>query len=246
MSPSHSLFFYPKEANESHRYEREYNLGHRSAIKLVQEQDSSAASSMVLCVSRIDMRPAVASTSTAGPASGGLVPALELTDGWYRIQASVDSVLASAIQRKKLRVGCKIALSGARVRSLLASSSIDSWLTCLFSQMEGNEGGSDVLDSLDKSVLVLTGNTTSLARWDALLGFQRQPFVACLSSLSPDGGAIPMLDIIVTKVHPVAFVDNTLGDKAAPMGDPRSEADERIEREKWLVSFLSPAARPWC
>lgn len=101
--------------------------------------------------------------------------------------------------------------------------------------MEGNEGGSDVLEALDKSALVLTGNTTCLARWDARLGFQRQPFVACLSSLSPDGGVVPMLDILVMKVHALGFVDNNVGEKVGPIGDPRSEADEMKERDRWQV-----------
>lgn len=49
---------------------------------------------------------------------GQLVPAypeLEITDGWYRLRATVDEALARAARKNILRVGRKIACSGAKV-----------------------------------------------------------------------------------------------------------------------------------
>ena len=43
-------------------------------------------------------------------------PFLELTDGWYRIFAEVDECLARAIEKGKIAVGRKLAVSGAKVR----------------------------------------------------------------------------------------------------------------------------------
>ena len=42
-------------------------------------------------------------------------PAFELTDGWYRLRARVDEVLARAARRGVIRVGRKISVSGTSV-----------------------------------------------------------------------------------------------------------------------------------
>lgn len=99
------------------RYEREHNQGHRSAIQRIQEQDSPASLSMVLCVSSIQWFKAPVPDVGArdAPPAGTMIAAMELTDGWYRIKATSDVVLSGAVTRGKLRVGCKIGLSGVRV-----------------------------------------------------------------------------------------------------------------------------------
>ena len=43
-------------------------------------------------------------------------PVFELTDGWYRLRARVDEVLARAARRGVIRIGRKISVSGASVR----------------------------------------------------------------------------------------------------------------------------------
>ena len=79
-------------------------MAQRSAIKRVQEHDSSAAFPMTLCVFKIH------------PPKGENQPAcLELTDGWYRIYASIDETLYDATIRGRLKVGHKLNISGARV-----------------------------------------------------------------------------------------------------------------------------------
>jgi breast cancer 2 susceptibility protein len=82
---------------------------------------------MILCVTSVPAVPtapavpqatptpaAAAANAKLGPATAPLV--IELTDGWYRVSAEVDDVLAQAIQRGKLRVGIKLGIYGARVR----------------------------------------------------------------------------------------------------------------------------------
>lgn len=49
---------------------------------------------------------------------GSIVPAhpeLEITDGWYRLRATVDEALARAARKKHLRIGRKLACNGAKV-----------------------------------------------------------------------------------------------------------------------------------
>ena len=46
----------------------------------------------------------------------------------------------------------------------------------------------EVLKSFDTSFLVVTGNGTQHALWDAKLGFKRLPFIATLNCITPNGG----------------------------------------------------------
>jgi hypothetical protein len=94
-------------------YEKELNCGARPALRLIAAQDVAAGLHMILCVSDI-----VWSGSGIGDDGLPLVPhpTLELTDGWYRLRAQVDEVLARAARRGVIRVGHKISVSGASVR----------------------------------------------------------------------------------------------------------------------------------
>jgi len=98
-------------------------------------------------------------------------------------------------------------------------------------QLDSANDGEDVLDALDKSRLIVSGNSCNLARWDARLGLHL-PFVAALSSLSVDGGIITMIDVEVTKIFPLAFVNV---DKSC-MEDPWNEAEEHRRQDQWNVS----------
>ena len=105
------------------RYEREINLAQRSSIKRIQEQDSSASSPLVLCVTAIRWaEPPEAREMNPDEEPLMVISGLELTDGWYRIRANIDITLKNAAERGRIAVGCKLAISGARVR--LSSSSV--------------------------------------------------------------------------------------------------------------------------
>jgi breast cancer 2 susceptibility protein len=47
---------------------------------------------------------------------------------------------------------------------------------------------------------MISGNSSQLAPWHAKLGFQRDLFIATLNSLTPDGGVIAAMDVVVMKV----------------------------------------------
>lgn len=193
-----------------YRYEREVHLAQRSCLKRIQEHDSSPSRPMVLLVAKI-----LEEETEVQDRSGQVVvrkeTILELSDGWYRVQAQVDGVLAQACQRGRLRVGHKLAVMGAT----------------LDAQGEGNE----VLAAYHLSTLVLSGNSTSLASWDARLGFAPQPFFASLRSLTPEGGVVSLMDVVITKVFPLAYVDaERTTDRSAA---PRGEQEEAEQLEAW-------------
>ncbi|SCZ93209.1 BZ3500_MvSof-1268-A1-R1_Chr6-2g08531 [Microbotryum saponariae] len=195
-----------------YRYEREINQAQRSCIKRIQERDSSSSLPMVLCVSKIRYGdPNSFGDEVEESHTGRMdVAGLELTDGWYRIRANVDATLKSAVEREKVKVGSKIAVSGAR--------------------LENSSEGIDVLEALYTTSLAITGNSTSLARWDARLGFTGHAFTATLRSLSSAGGVVPLLDVIVERVFPRGYIDAGKGSG----GEPWNEAEERRRQEEWL------------
>lgn len=95
-------------------------------------------------------------------------------------------------------------------------------------QLESGADGTDVFEGYDKSNLVLSGNSCHLARWDAKLGVQHLPFVAGLSSLSVDGGVIVMMDVILERVFPLAFMKGERGSRDAPWDE---DEEARLSRE---------------
>lgn len=109
------------------RYEREFNHAHRPAIRLIQEHDASAARPMVLCVSAI-----LETTEN----NNDQASELELTDGWYKIRATYDAPLARAVAKGTLKVGSKIAISGAKVSSVPYSAFPPSMNLRLFSSLK--------------------------------------------------------------------------------------------------------------
>jgi breast cancer 2 susceptibility protein len=99
-------------------------------------------------------------------------------------------------------------------------------------QLDSNGEGHEVLKALDMSRLLISGNSTSLARWHVRLGQQSRPFVATIRSLTPSGGVIALMDVRITRVFPLAFVDGSRGSSAGPWG-----ADEEAAlQDQWEVS----------
>ncbi len=57
-------------------------------------------------------------------------------------------------------------------------------------------------------MLKLHGNGVRRARWDAKLGYMRnpQPPPLPISSLFPTGGIVGCLDVVITRVYPVQVI----------------------------------------
>lgn len=80
--------------------------------------------------------------------------------------------------------------------------------------------------------MVLSGNSCHLARWDARLGAQALPFIVGLSSMTVDGGTAVLMDVIVERVYPLAYMKAERNSRDAPWGE---EEEERLAQE-WKVS----------
>ena len=53
--------------------------------------------------------------------------------------------------------------------------------------------------------LKLSANATRLARWDAKLGSKNSQAYSLLRSISPDGGFVPAIDVIVMRKYPMLY-----------------------------------------
>ncbi|KAG2368840.1 hypothetical protein BDR07DRAFT_1390250 [Suillus spraguei] len=205
------------------KYERDLNGSTRPPLRLITTRDAPAASPMVLCVSNVTWSPA-GQTDDGSPIPSH--PELEVTDGWYRLRARVDKPLARAIRRGHIKIGRKIAVTGARLSA-------------------ERKDGQEVLEAYDSNVLVLTGNSSHMAPWHAKLGFQRSPFIATLNSLTADGGNVAVAAVEVIKIHPVAYIEFFEDESGKRMEGPRSAKDENTLSERWKRKRELAASNIW-
>ncbi|TRM66012.1 hypothetical protein BD626DRAFT_546395 [Schizophyllum amplum] len=135
--------------------------------------------------------------------------------------------MARAVRRGLIKAGRKIAMAGAR-------------LSC------DSKDPQEVLESYNSTCLILSGNSSHLAPWHARLGFQPSggPYICTLGSLTPDGGIACVLDLIVEKTYPVAYVEFIEQEDGTTRREgPRTAADEARENDRWQRKRESEASK---
>ena len=142
------------------RYKRELCNAQRPAVRKVLNRDIAPSRLMILCVSQILAWPVIKDPALSGRSQTANIFRLELTDGWYAVQAIIDEHMESFVHHGKIQVGTKLMISNAT--------------------LVGGEDGVDPLDSSYSSsrrdcpvALRLTANATSIAAWNSSLGFVR-------------------------------------------------------------------------
>ncbi|XP_027361292.1 protein BREAST CANCER SUSCEPTIBILITY 2 homolog B-like [Abrus precatorius] len=172
-----------------YRYEREVNHGHRSTVKKILEGDALPSSMMILCISSIH--------SNYVPENGNFMETqrvahkteavkVELTDGWYSINAILDVPLSKQQAAGRLFVGQKLRIWGA-----------------------GLSGWNEPVSPLEVSStvsLLLHLNGTYRAHWAERLGFCKIPgpplAFRCIKS---NGGLIPQTLAGITRIYPILY-----------------------------------------
>nr|CAB3472097.1 unnamed protein product [Digitaria exilis] len=112
-----------------YRYDREVNHGHRSAIKKILEGNASPSLMMVLCISAIYSCPDQSDNNlevdkvdniedsnankSLSATNRNMSAKIELTDGWYSLDTSLDMALAEQLKKRKLFLGQKLRIWGA-------------------------------------------------------------------------------------------------------------------------------------
>ncbi|XVE62082.1 hypothetical protein DITRI_Ditri06bG0090800 [Diplodiscus trichospermus] len=168
------------------RYEREVNHGHRSAIKRILEGDISPSTMVVLCISAIHEPKMERNLVITNGAENSGNAKVELTDGWYSMDAVLDVLLSKQLAAGKLFVGQKLRVWGA---------GLCGWV-----------GPVSPLEASSSISLLLNINGTFRAHWADRLGFCKgvgTPLAfRCIKS---DGGPVPQTLVGVTRIYPVLY-----------------------------------------
>ena len=173
-------------------------------------RDSSPALCMVLSVAAIGRPfegapapPRTPSSPTAHLMPGRRTPCIsvELTDGWYNVQATLDNELSSQVASGRIVVGTKLITSGAVMKG--AEDGIDPLDDGYTSSIDAGSGPASAR-------LLLFANSTRKARWDARLGWNpgwvnTAAVKVKLDSVKPGGGDVSLLDVVVYRRYPKMF-----------------------------------------
>ncbi|KAF7021264.1 hypothetical protein CFC21_034243 [Triticum aestivum] len=212
-----------------YRYDREVNNGHRSAIKKIVEGNALPSLMMVLCISAIYSHPDVNKLEAVGTdgnensienksllAAKRNMPAhIELTDGWYALEASLDVALSEQLQKRKLFIGQKLRIWGA---------SLCGWT-----------GPVSFHEASGTVKLMVHVNGSYRARWDDPLGFCKHvgPPLA-FKCIKASGGRVPRTLVGVARIYPVLYKER-LPDGSSIV---RSERMERKALQLYHQRYL--------
>ncbi|XP_072248251.1 breast cancer type 2 susceptibility protein [Leuresthes tenuis] len=181
-----------------YRYDIEVDHSRRPALRKIMERDDTAVKTLVLCICEIVSRghspngqnrnetKTPQSADTKAEASSAVVG---LTDGWYAIKAQLDEPLAAMLHRGLLAVGVKLIIHGA--------------------QLVGSQDACSPLEAPESLMLKICANSCRRARWDAKLGFHRdpRPFLLPVSCLYSNGGSVGCVDIIILRSYPIQWME---------------------------------------
>ena len=238
------------------RYDREVANAKRPALRIILNRDAPAGRLMILCVAQIHrFQIKTGSDDSSSGESNSPRPSssksfreelrLELTDGWYSVQAVLDLHLQSFVEQDKIKVGTKLLVAGA--------------------ELAGSEDGVDPLDASYQPsrsscpvALELVANATRRAKWDSRLGFVRPThqiqsqdgllLVKSMGDVIPGGGPVPLMDLIVCRRFPRSFLEKGPDGTSTILTEAqeekrRREFDERRHRE---IEKISEAAEKEC
>ncbi|XP_059463227.1 protein BREAST CANCER SUSCEPTIBILITY 2 homolog B isoform X2 [Corylus avellana] len=190
-----------------YRYEREVNHGHRSSIKRILEGDASPSSMIVLCISAIcsncDLKTETSSMAAIGDECSSTTK-VELTDGWYAMDAVLDVPLSKHLAAGKLYVGQKLRIWGA---------GLCGWV-----------GPVSPLEVSRTVSLLLHGNGTYRAHWADRLGFCKgvgSPLA--FRCIKCNGGPVPRTLVGVRRIYPVLYKER-LGNGGSIVRSERMES----------------------
>ena len=210
------------------RYRVEIVDGKRPALRIILNRDAAASLPMILCVSE------VVQADHEDKESFGVSTRLRLSDGWYEIDATLDKPLSSLVEKGVVRVGTKLLVTNASMR--------------------GADQGVDPLDPEYPSMkpfLLLTANSTRLAKWDSRLGFLKvstssdgRKFcpVKRVSDIVLGGGGVECLRILVLRRFPLMYLEKgSIGNATLSEAEEDERRSELERRRTRAIEKLSDA-----
>ncbi|XP_047451160.1 breast cancer type 2 susceptibility protein [Mugil cephalus] len=181
-----------------YRYDVEVDHSRRPALRKIMEKDDTSAKTLVLCVAEIISRGQYPNKQSRNEtvAPEGTDAKVEnpsgvvwLTDGWYAIKAQLDEPLTAMLRKGRLAVGGKLIIHGA--------------------QLVGSQDACPPLEAPESLMLKICANSSRPARWDAKLGFHKdpRPFLLPVSSFYSNGGPVGCVDIVVLRSYPIQWME---------------------------------------
>ncbi|XP_048389337.2 breast cancer type 2 susceptibility protein isoform X2 [Stegostoma tigrinum] len=214
-----------------YRYDVEIDKCHRSALKKIMERDDVPAKTLVVCVSKIismgvksyqsnlDLDDTIKQSKTVSEKcvieakKDMCFGVVEVTDGWYGIKALLDLPLTTLLQKRRLVVGQKIVVHGA--------------------ELIGSQDACTPLEAPETLMIKISANGTRPARWNAKLGFHRdpRPFPLPISSLFTEGGMVGCVDVIVVRIYPVQWMEKKSNGTYIFRNERAEEREAQIHHE---------------
>ncbi|XP_044058562.1 breast cancer type 2 susceptibility protein isoform X2 [Siniperca chuatsi] len=181
-----------------YRYDIEVDHSRRPALRKIMERDDTPAKTLVLCVCGVvsmghsPKRQSFSDTKTPQGADGKVEnpsAVIWLTDGWYAIKAQLDEPLTAMLHKGRLAVGGKLIVHGA--------------------QLMGSQDACSPLEAPESLMLKICANSSRPTRWDAKMGFHRdpRPFLLPVSCLYSNGGPVGCVDIIILRSYPIQWME---------------------------------------
>eukprot|EP01129_Flabellula_baltica_P014248 TRINITY_DN6781_c0_g2_i1.p1 TRINITY_DN6781_c0_g2~~TRINITY_DN6781_c0_g2_i1.p1 ORF type:complete len:602 (-),score=94.02 TRINITY_DN6781_c0_g2_i1:917-2722(-) len=169
-----------------YRCEIEIFQSKRPAIRKILEQDESSARLIVVVVTAIRFT-GTSSDPTGHPSDDHSLGIIEISDGWYSINAQLDEKLTELLNKGKIYEGLKLRIASSVVI--------------------GSGRAQSPLDITDSTMLGIHVNGVRRQRWWAKLGFQRQSsLVIAIKSIDKDGGIVPCIDVLIERAYPVLYL----------------------------------------
>eukprot|EP01134_Creolimax_fragrantissima_P006828 CFRG6828T1 len=207
-----------------YRYQRELCESRRSALRKILEKDESSGRLVVLFVSAINI---VGCEKTS----------IQLSDGWYSIEAYLDDMLHERIRNGTIRLGSKLCIQDAEVvsgvdaeqrdwrskKNFCAAVSPLDFLSC------------SATDTKKAPVLKIHTNGTRQARWDSMLGHQKlRGIPIILNTIVAKGGIVSRVDVLVMRIYPVYYKTVMNGQTSIQSKSMYDEAEDKENARRSL------------
>lgn len=239
------------------RYITELYLARPPPLKRLVQRDESEARFVTLIVSDVLSCPPLPDYDQVeeAPAEKKEIPAgvVELTDGWYFIEAALDPSLTALLQIRQIYPGLKLRVACARIQN---NNNGCAPLEMRMNQprrpqrsffpveldQPANEHANEHAEKEEVSFFgeegaspryMLQYNNTRRAAWNSPVGFAASyTFNTNINDCINEGGPIPQTDVLVVRKYGVRFQEQ-VGEKRVY----RTEEEERLEQTRWEEAY---------
>ena len=225
------------------RYFTELYFARPPPLKRVVQRDESEARFLTCIVSDVLFVPPLPDYDVIEEAKEKKEPlagVIELTDGWYFIEAMLDPSLTALLQVHQIHTGMKLRIACAKIQN---NNNGCAPLEMRVNQprkvaVQSDESSSPTLSFFNEEGCatpryMLQYNNTRRAAWQSYVGFTNcYTFNTNVNDCINEGGTIPQTDVVVVRKYGVRFQEQ-VGEKRVY----RTEEEERQEQRRWEEAY---------